>query len=300
MMPFFPASLADVISQETETKFDRAAYSDEWRLKLIDGILLGVYFIHANNYFHRDLKPDNIMLSEEGYPMISDFGFSKEFSNDQRSMIGSPKYMAPEIIAGQTDYDSKVDVFSLGIMLFEIFNMKSPIDVKSMTKQQILDYCSTANYPQFSVEWMELSVYCQNYSQLVSNMIQTDPQQRTPFIQVFRQWINYRHSVLEQSHTLEQQIYDQAMQVQSDSSDSKIITEPMDVDEESTNMNGNNLDNIPGQVPQYQHVVTTTTFFYATSNDPWFNYNFQQMFLMLQNKFMEQHLQQVNQLHLLI
>lgn len=321
LMPYFPASLADVISKETETQFDTLAYSNEWRLKLIDGIFLGVYFIHANNYVHRDIKPENIMLSEHGYPMISDFGFSKEFTNDERSMVGSPKYMAPEIIAGKTNYDGKVDVYSLGIMLFELFNMKSPIEIKSMTKDEILNYCNSTSYPDFSVELMELSVYCKNFSVLVSEMIKTDPDQRISFIRVFREWISYRNSVLEESQTLEQQIYNKGMEIESNSAhlQNNNPTEAMDVDYESINDTQKNSNQISNNFQyqyhheyQYQHqpqqqfnpqppqVMTTSTFFYATGNDAYFNNNFHQMFLMLQNKFMNLHHQHINQIHMII
>ena len=67
---------------------------------------------------HRDLKPENIMITPNGYPKLIDFGSAKIVTDRTYTILGTPHYMAPEVILGQS-YDSSVDMWSLGIMLYE-------------------------------------------------------------------------------------------------------------------------------------------------------------------------------------
>jgi serine/threonine protein kinase len=83
------------------------------------GIVLGMNFIHSKGFIHRDLKPTNILLDEGHRIKISDFGSSRIYEADvTMSNVGTPLYMAPE--ASETTYDLKVDVYSFGLILYEI------------------------------------------------------------------------------------------------------------------------------------------------------------------------------------
>ena len=78
-------------------------------------------YIHFNKIIHRDLKPSNILISADGTIKISDFGISKLMTEEQFSMtigVGTNKFMAPEIIAEEDDYNEKVDVYSFGVLVF--------------------------------------------------------------------------------------------------------------------------------------------------------------------------------------
>ena len=73
--------------------------------------------LNKNNVMHRDLKPDNIFLSD-GKVKLGDFGFCKMLEvNMAQTMLGSPIYMAPEILREEI-YTSKADIWSLGVVLF--------------------------------------------------------------------------------------------------------------------------------------------------------------------------------------
>lgn len=86
------------------------------------GIAAGLCFMHDNNISHRDIKPANILLDENMYPKLADFGFSKVLSDDPKTWnIGSLMYMAPELFSGDGNYDeTKVDVYAYGMVLYNI------------------------------------------------------------------------------------------------------------------------------------------------------------------------------------
>ncbi len=77
--------------------------------------------LFQKNILHRDLKPSNILLHNEVLK-VADFGFCKGLSDAEdltQTMVGSPIYMAPEVLKGNT-YNLKADIWSIGVVLFEM------------------------------------------------------------------------------------------------------------------------------------------------------------------------------------
>jgi mitogen-activated protein kinase kinase kinase len=94
--------------------------------------LSGLAYLHREGILHRDLKADNILLDVDGTAKISDFGISKKtdniYGNDKtNSMQGSVFWMAPEVIRSQGEgYSAKVDIWSLGCVVLEMFAGRRP------------------------------------------------------------------------------------------------------------------------------------------------------------------------------
>jgi serine/threonine protein kinase len=101
-------------------------------------ILLALDYIHTKNVVFRDLKPENIMIDSQGYPRIIDFGLAKKLpytkiSEDGtvckytkcHSLCGTPEYVAPELILGNS-YDYSVDIWALGVIIYEMITRRTP------------------------------------------------------------------------------------------------------------------------------------------------------------------------------
>lgn len=76
--------------------------------------------MHKKNIVHRDIKPSNIMVNSNGYLKLIDFGTGKIINDFTHTIIGTPHYIAPEILLGK-GYSFSCDYWSVGICMFEIF-----------------------------------------------------------------------------------------------------------------------------------------------------------------------------------
>jgi len=97
--------------------------------------------LHAHGVLIRDIKSDNCCFDENGHAVLIDFGLAKIFRDDadfcadepgeelmKYTAVGTETYVAPEIVRGEEHYDGKVDVWSLGIMLYEMVYLQLPFD----------------------------------------------------------------------------------------------------------------------------------------------------------------------------
>jgi len=118
--------LTDEISEKQQLPISQA-------LTIVCQVLDAVSYAHRNGIIHRDLKPDNIMLT--GDPMtpkvkVLDFGIARMVGGENLTMagegFGTPAYMSPERIAGGTDPDSRSDIYSIGIILYEMLTGNPP------------------------------------------------------------------------------------------------------------------------------------------------------------------------------
>ncbi|WP_372371079.1 protein kinase [Candidatus Uabimicrobium sp. HlEnr_7] len=100
------------------------------KLEMLLQVCLGIAYAHKEKIIHRDLKPENIMVSEQGIPIILDFGLARNLDKADDvtktgDIIGTPKYIAPEIMRGEKA-DERCDVYALGVILYEMLTGFSP------------------------------------------------------------------------------------------------------------------------------------------------------------------------------
>lgn len=108
-------------------------YAGKWReiAELIARITDAVQFAHERGVLHRDLKPGNILFDESGQAFVSDFGLAKITGDDTHltrtlALMGTPSYMAPEMAAKNGGVTTASDVWSLGVILYELLAGHAP------------------------------------------------------------------------------------------------------------------------------------------------------------------------------
>ena len=89
-----------------------------------------VHFLHVHNFVHRDIKPENILLDKDEKVKLCDFGWCVDMNGGERSTFcGTYEYMAPEIVNDES-YDKSIDIWSLGVLLYEMTHGYSPFRAK--------------------------------------------------------------------------------------------------------------------------------------------------------------------------
>jgi serine/threonine protein kinase len=103
----------------------RGRFDDATAARIAVGVLDALAYSHARGVVHRDIKPDNILLDQEGRPYLTDFGVAKSQIMLVRThagmLLGSPAYMSPEQLQGRT-LDGRSDLYSLGVTLYRLLS----------------------------------------------------------------------------------------------------------------------------------------------------------------------------------
>jgi ABC-type sugar transport system substrate-binding protein len=119
-------TLADLLKQGP-VPLDRAA-------DIITQVARGLSYAHRNNIIHRDLKPSNILFDNSGNAYLSDFGLAKVLAMPDMTkpghLVGTPAYVSPEALRGE-QVDHRADIYSLGILAFEILTGRVPFEAQS-------------------------------------------------------------------------------------------------------------------------------------------------------------------------
>lgn len=127
---------------------DKKMSEDQIR-KIALQLAQALYYLHSNRIIHRDMKPQNILIGSGGVIKLCDFGFARAMSQSTvvlTSIKGTPLYMAPELVQDQP-YNHSVDLWSFGIILYELFVGEPPFYTNKLTSLIQLIIKKTIKYP---------------------------------------------------------------------------------------------------------------------------------------------------------
>jgi eukaryotic-like serine/threonine-protein kinase len=147
LIPFFAMELIEGAPLTTFVRERTLSLRD--RLELFLRICEAVEHAHRSGIIHRDLKPGNILIDPKGQPRVMDFGVARATDADVRTtslhteigrIIGTLPYMSPEQIGGNFDaIDTRTDVYSLGVILYELLGGRLPYEIKAGGKGGLQD-----------------------------------------------------------------------------------------------------------------------------------------------------------------
>ena len=93
-------------------------------------LVIALQYLHAMNVIYRDVKLENVLICEDGYIKLTDFGLSKENVSDgdrSSTFCGTPEYLSPEVVLGE-DYTNAIDFWGVGVMTFEMIHGEPPFE----------------------------------------------------------------------------------------------------------------------------------------------------------------------------
>lgn len=142
-------------------------------------------FLHGNDIVHRDLKPENILICDGDVAKLADFGWCADLKNgpERNTFCGTVEYLSPEMVGGEA-HDRTVDVWAMGILMYEMLTGGSPFAAKNPTKT----FGKIANVD------MQIPDYVSNEaSDLIRKLLVKEPSQRISLVHAIdHEWARLR------------------------------------------------------------------------------------------------------------
>ncbi|KAL4504221.1 hypothetical protein ABPG72_021059 [Tetrahymena utriculariae] len=176
-------------------------YTFEIKLEFLVEIIQGIQSLHEMGITHRDLKTDNILIAQDKktfhyYLKISDFGISSLSMDNLQSKVGTVVYMAPEILS-QAYYDYKVDIWSFGIIAFEIMKnqLYFPYNGDAETIKQIRQH----------TKYQRGSINDETIEDILDLCLRKDPKERPEAKEIKQMLMNLQNEISQSQRTNFQQ-----------------------------------------------------------------------------------------------
>lgn len=157
--------------QQKEVKTEQA-------LSFFRQVTVAVAHLHKQNILHRDVKPENVLVKNDGCVKLCDFGFCAPYGVDviRRTMCGTTEYLPPEILLGATQ-NNKVDIWCLGVLLYELLHKRTPFDSRS-DNQLLVDQ----NKQRIRFD----DTVSKEIRELISGCLKVDPKERMTAEEILR------------------------------------------------------------------------------------------------------------------
>lgn len=177
---YFAMELVDGGSAKKLLESGEGALEESAALRIILEAAEGLKAAHTAGLLHRDLKPDNILLTQDGHAKLADLGISQNIGRGQgggNEFWASPPYVAPEVIKGM-ETDARSDIYSLGATLFELLCGQPPFVAD--TPEQVMQMHLTEPVPDIAPFRPDVSIQT---ASLLKRMLAKDLAERVPSAQ---------------------------------------------------------------------------------------------------------------------
>ena len=163
----------DLFEKKKKLKKKKRFFTENEILDYFIQITLALNHMHKKHILHRDIKTQNIFLTKNNMVKLGDFGISKSLEGSlaqAKTVIGTPYYLSPEIISN-VPYSYKSDIWSLGVLLYEMTTFKMPFDASSIS--ELAKKIKNGDFKKINSQ-----IYSNELKKLIYDMLNLNPNLR--------------------------------------------------------------------------------------------------------------------------